>query len=124
MRHPFLAAFVVLGVLALGACSDQTDCSPNESSSTVTVTAAKPGVTGVECWSGCAPGQRDLEASGSGEWTATLAEGEPDRVTLAARGDDGVNFAQRFNVEWAGCPAAPTERELVLLRPEGGTGAP
>ncbi len=124
MRHPMLAAFAILGALALCACTGQTDCGADAASSTVTVTAAKPGVTGVECWSGCAPGQRDLDATGSGAWTATLAEGEPDRLTLAARGADGVIFAQRFNVEWAGCPAAPTERELVLLRPEGGTGAP
>ena len=122
MRHPMLAACAILGGLALGACSGPTDCGPDASSRTVTVTAAKPGVTGVECWSGCAPGSRDLEATESGDWTATLADDQPDRVTLAAVDADGVIFAQRFNVEWAGCPAAPTERELVLLRPEGGTG--
>ena len=124
MRHPMVAAFAILSVLTLGACSSPTECSPDASSSTVMVRAAKPGVPAVQCWSGCAPESRELEATGSGEWTATLDDAQPDRVTLAAvSADGGVLFAERFNVEWAGCPAAPTERELVLLRPEGGTGA-
>jgi hypothetical protein len=122
MRHPFLAAFAILGALALAGCNGPADCSSDASSRTVTVRAAKPGVSAVQCWSGCAPDSRDLDATRSGGWTATLADDQPSRVTLAAVDPDGgVLFAQRFKVEWAGCPATPTKRELVLFRPEGGT---
>jgi hypothetical protein len=124
MRRRLLAAFAVIGAVTLGACSGPTECGPDASSSTITVRAAKPGVSAVQCWSGCAPEARELEPTGSDEWTATLAEDRPERLTLAAHGaGGGLLFAERFNVEWSGCPAAPVERELVLLRPEGGTGA-
>lgn len=125
MRRPLVAAVAIAGAVMLAACSGPpADCRPDAASSIVTVHVAKPGVTGVQCWSGCAPEARDLEATGSGDWTATLADEQPERLTLAALGAGGqLVFAQRFNVEWSGCPAAPLERELVLLRPEGGTGA-
>jgi hypothetical protein len=105
-----------------GFTSTPDDCPPDAASATVTARAAKPGVAAVQCWSGCAEGVRLLEASDAGTWSVPLATDRPDTVTLAARAGDGsLRFAQRFRLEWSGCPAAPSQTELVLLRPEGGS---
>jgi hypothetical protein len=111
------------GALALAGCAPTGDCgADDDAAAAVTVHAAKAGVASVQCWSGCAEGVRLLEPSGDDRWSAPLADDRPASVTLAARADDGtLRFAQRFHLEWAGCPAAPTESELVLLRPEGGS---
>jgi hypothetical protein len=113
------------GALALTGCAPTGDCGADEAApadAAVTVRAAKAGVASVQCWSGCAEGVRLLEASGDDRWAVPLADDRPAAVTLAARADDGtLRFAQRFHLEWSGCPAAPTESELVLLRPEGGS---
>lgn len=114
-----LIAVASAGVLALAGCAPTGDCGPD--ADTVTARAVKPGVASVQCWSGCAEGVRLLERAGDGRWTVPLADDRPTAVTLAARADDGtLRFAQRFRLEWSGCPAAPAESELVLLRPEGG----
>jgi hypothetical protein len=112
-------ALACVGVLGLAGCAPAGDCAPD--GATVTVRAEKPGVASVQCWSGCAEAVRLLEPSGDDRWTVPLADDRPAAVTLAARADDGtLRFAQRFHLEWSGCPAAPAESELVLLRPEGG----
>ncbi|MEI5584853.1 MULTISPECIES: hypothetical protein [unclassified Agromyces] len=112
-------AIACASVLGLAGCAPASDCAPD--GPTATVRAAKPGVASVQCWSGCADGVRLLERSGDDRWTVPLAGDRPAAVTLAARADDGtLRFAQRFRLEWAGCPAVPAEAELVLLRPEGG----
>lgn len=114
-----LIAIAAAGALALAGCAPADDCGPD--ADTVTVRAAKPGVASVQCWSGCVEGVRLLEPSGDDRWTVPLADDRPAAVTLAARAGDGtLRFAQRFHLEWSGCPAAPAESELVLLRPEGG----
>jgi hypothetical protein len=112
------------GALALAGCAPTGDCGPADAAAdaAVTVRAAKAGVASVQCWSGCAEGVRLLEPSGDDRWMVPLADDLPAAVTLAARADDGtLRFAQRFHLEWSGCPAAPTESQLVLLRPEGGS---
>jgi hypothetical protein len=117
IRSVIVLAFA--GALALAGCAPTGDCGPDVA--TATARAAKPGVASVQCWSGCAEGVRLLEPAGDGRWTVPLADDRPAAVTLAARADDGtLRFAQRFHLEWSGCPAAPAESELVLLRPEGG----
>ncbi|MGR2752885.1 hypothetical protein [Agromyces arachidis] len=113
-------AIVLVGLPLLSGCAADADCTP-EPAVVVEVRAAKPGTASVQCWSGCADGVRLLERTGADGWTVPLAAGRPQTVTLAARAEDGsLRFAQRFRLEWAGCPAAPVDRELVLLRPEGG----
>lgn len=108
-------------VLAASGCT-ATDCAPDAASSIVTVHAVKPGVAAVQCWSGCAPGVRELEPAGDDEWSVQLADDRPQTVTLAARdAEGGLLFGQRFRLEWSGCPAAPTRTELELFEPEGGT---
>jgi hypothetical protein len=107
--------------LALGGCT-AAECPPDEASATVTVRAVKPGIAAVQCWSGCADGVRDLEADAEGGWVLPLATDRPATVTLAARDSDGgLLFGQRFQLEWSGCPAAPTRDVLELLQPEGGS---
>ncbi|WP_353826645.1 hypothetical protein [Agromyces sp. SYSU T0242] len=115
-------AVATAAALALAGCAPDGDCTPDESARTLTVRAAKPGTAEVQCWSGCADGTRLLEHADDAHWTVPLADGRPDTVTLAARADDGsLRFAQRFHLDWTGCPAAPRESELVLFRPEGGS---
>lgn len=118
-----VAAVAAVAVLALAGCTGTPDCSPSEHSRTIAVHAVKPGVATVQCWSGCEPGGRELEPTGvEGEWKAHLADDEPPSVTLAARdAAGGLLFAERFRLQWAGCPAAPTRTELDLLRPEAGS---
>jgi hypothetical protein len=120
-----VAGGAAIAALALVGCSGTPDCGPSERSRTVTVHAVKPGVAAVQCWSGCEPGARDLEpAAGAGQrtWSVHLADDEPASVTLAARDPEGdLLYAERFRLEWAGCPAAPTRTELELLRPEAGS---
>jgi hypothetical protein len=118
---PVAAAAMI--VLVLAGCSGTPDCSPSEHSRAVAVHVVKPGVSAVQCWSGCEPGGRELEpAGGEGEWTAHLAADEPESVTLAARDARGeLLYAERFRLQWEGCPAAPTRTEFELLRPEAGS---
>jgi hypothetical protein len=108
-------------VFAMSGCAP-ADCDAESTS--VTVHAAKPGIVAVQCWSGCAAGGRELVAAATdGEWTAELAADRPASVTLAARdASGGLIFAQRFHLDWSGCPAEPSHEVLELLEPEGGTG--
>jgi hypothetical protein len=117
-----VAAVAAAVVLVLSGCSGTPDCGPSEHSRAITVRVVKPGVATVQCWSGCEPGGHELEpAGGEGEWTAHLADDQPGSVTLAARGASGdLLYAERFRLQWAGCPATPTRTELELLRPEAG----
>jgi hypothetical protein len=124
-NHRAVVAFasmiaVAIAVVASGCTA--TDCAPDAASSTITVHAVKPGVAAVQCWSGCAPGVRELQSAGDDEWRVQLADDRPETVTLAARdAEGGLLFGQRFRLEWSGCPAAPTRTELELFEPEGGT---
>ncbi|HZW42112.1 MAG TPA: hypothetical protein VFE99_07400 [Agromyces sp.] len=118
-----IAGFVGVAAIAIAltGCT-ASECAPDEASRTVTVRTAKPGIGAVQCWSGCAPGVRDLESGANEEWTALLADDRPESVTLAARdADGGLLFGQRFHVEWSGCPAGPDPDVLELFRPEGGS---
>ncbi|WP_307040445.1 hypothetical protein [Agromyces ramosus] len=121
----FAIAIAAALALATGGCTP-AECAPDEASATVTVHAVKPGVAAVQCWSGCADEVRDLEPGAdddsNGSWIVPLATDRPETVTLAARDAHGsLLFGQRFQVEWSGCPAAPTRDVLELLQPEGGS---
>jgi hypothetical protein len=111
----------VAAVFAMNGCAP-ADCDAESTS--VTVHAVKPGIVAVQCWSGCVAGGRELvAAANNGEWTAELASDRPASVTLAARdASGGLIFAQRFHLDWSGCPAEPSQEVLELFRPEGGTG--
>ena len=122
-RAPVGVVVAAVALLGLSGCSGAPDCGPSEHSRAITVRVVKPGVATVQCWSGCEPGGRELEpAGGEGEWTAHLADDEPASVTLAARDAGGeLLYAERFRLQWAGCPVTPTRTELELLRPEAGS---
>ncbi|GAA1809341.1 hypothetical protein GCM10009749_17270 [Agromyces neolithicus] len=111
----------MVAVFAMSGCT-ASDCS-DEASATVMVRSVTPDVVTVQCWSGCVDGARELtKSSGEDVWAAELATDQPESVTLAARdASGGLRFAQRFHLEWSGCPATPNPDVLELLRPEGGT---
>ena len=122
-RAPVGAVVAAAALLGLSGCSGPPDCGPSEHSRAITVRVVKAGVATVQCWSGCEPGGRELEPGAEeGEWTAHLADDEPASVTLAARdAAGGLLYAERFRLQWAGCPVTPTRTELELLRPEAGS---
>ncbi|GAA1769855.1 hypothetical protein GCM10009747_33790 [Agromyces humatus] len=121
MEFALVAAAAALAATLAGCTAP--DCR-DETSTSITVHTIKPGAVSVQCWSGCIEGGRELAPpTTDGEWTAELDVDQPTSITLAVRGaSGGLLFAERFRLEWSGCPATPSPDVLELLQPEGGSG--